>query len=773
MEKNAIVTRKQMDSIHTSGSGALFRLALLLGLSGLLLFALQPAHAGTLDGPLIRIVNYDRAAYAPGAEVSIFVTLQNNMGTTFAGRITLAMSSRGEQIGEVRSESVPSLEAGASTTLTFQVHPPAINYRGYLLSIRAFDLNQRLVDEAGGAIDVSSDWLKFPRYGYLTAFTAGTNALATIQALNTYHINGLQFYDVNYEHHRPYSPNPEWHNLSNTLISRKIVLDLIRFAHQYGMKAMDYNLWNGAYPDYLTDGSGVQLIWGQFPSLCAPHCTVGDQTGYFGFPSSWAARSLLEMNPGNPGWQNYLFNNPQGEVQLFEHLPYDGWHIDTLGDSAIEYDFNGKPFFLGDWLASFTNHAKMAIGNRPVLINNAGRWNAPSIASDANVDFLYTELWGDTPNYADLDAATREARTYSAKPIVFPAYMNTGYAQKHKDCKTCTFDEASVRLVDDAMLAVGGIHFEMGDGDKMLSYIYWPGPMLRMTASLEEADLDIADFAVAYENLLRYGTTDAPNTAVISGAPSTTNGSSGSVWILPRQKAGFQMLDLINLVANTSTAWRDDEATYKAPPEFHNLKVRFYYSGTIVPGTSRLMVASPDYDHGQSVPLPYRAGFDSAGQYVEFTLPRLFYWDLIYLETTGHSGPDYDVNPFAELKAVVYNNASMGGIGLLDSSDTDGGTILGNACCGRWVEYDKLDFGAGAATIVLRVATALGGGIELHLDSPSGPVIARASVPNTGGWQSWKTVTFPVAGARGTHDLYLLFPESAVNVNTVRFTKPN
>jgi hypothetical protein len=34
-------------------------------------------------------------------------------------------------------------------------------------------------------------------------------------------------------------------------------------------------------------------------------------------------------------------------------------------------------------------------------------------------------------------------------------------------------------------------------------------------------------------------------------------------------------------------------------------------------------------------------------------------------------------------------------------------------------------------------------------------------------------VTFPVAGARGTHDLYLLFPESAVNVNTVRFTKPN
>jgi dextranase len=773
MEEQLIVTCNRVNSMQISSYRYLFQLALLLCLFGSLLLAVRAAHAGTLNGPLIRVVNYDRAAYAPGTEVSVFVTLQNTTATAFTGSIDLAMSSRGQQIGSAQSESVTALEPGASATLTFRVRPPAINYRGYLLSIRAFDAQHKLMDEAGGAIDVSSDWLKFPRYGYVTTFTAGTNALALIQALNTYHINGLQFYDVNYEHHRPYSPNQSWPNLSNTVIDRQVVLDLIHSAHQYGMKAMDYNLWNGAYPDYLTDGSGAQLAWGQFASLCAPHCGVKDQTGYFGFPSSWAARSLLEMNPGNPGWQNYLFNNPQGEVQLFEHLPYDGWHIDTLGDSAIEYDFHGKPFWLGDSLASFVNHAKAAIGNRPVLINSVDRWNQPSVASHANVDFLYTELWGDTANYADLNAATRQARTYSAKPIVFPAYMNTVYAQKHKNCATCFFDEASVRLVDDAMLAAGGIHFEMGDMDKMLSYIYWPGPMLHMTPSLQEADLDIANFAVAYEDLLRYGVTDAPNTAVISGAPSSTNGSSGSVWILPKQKTGFQMMNLINLVGNTSTAWRDEDASYRTPPEFRKLKVRFYYAGTIVPGTSRLMMASPDYDHGQSVELPYEAGSDSAGQYVDFTLPRLFYWDLIYLETTGHSGPDYDVNPFAGLKAVVYNNASMGGVGVLDSSDSDGGEILGNACCGRWVEYDNLDFGGGAGTVALRSATALGGVIELRLDRPSGPVIARATIPDTGGWQSWKTLSFPLSGARGKHNLYLVFPGSAVNVNSLRFALAN
>ena len=42
-------------------------------------------------------------------------------------------------------------------------------------------------------------------------------------------------------------------------------------------------------------------------------------------------------------------------------------------------------------------------------------------------------------------------------------------------------------------------------------------------------------------------------------------------------------------------------------------------------------------------------------------------------------------------------------------------------------------------------------------DPVTGPVIATVQVPSTGGQYNWSTVTAPVAGARGIHDLYLDF----------------
>ena len=47
-----------------------------------------------------------------------------------------------------------------------------------------------------GALDVSSNWAKFPRYGYIANYDAETPAVEWIRELNRYHINGLLFYDV-------------------------------------------------------------------------------------------------------------------------------------------------------------------------------------------------------------------------------------------------------------------------------------------------------------------------------------------------------------------------------------------------------------------------------------------------------------------------------------------------------------------------------------------------------------------------------------------------
>ena len=62
------------------------------------------------------------------------------------------------------------------------------------------------------------------------------------------------------------------------------------------------------------------------------------------------------------------------------------------------------------------------------------------------------------------------------------------------------------------------------------------------------------------------------------------------------------------------------------------------------------------------------------------------------------------------------------------------------------------------------IVVALPLGVKVHspsalpTSSPSGPVIGTCTVPETGGWQKWTTVTCPLtSAASGVHNVYLMF----------------
>ncbi len=92
------------------------------------------------------------------------------------------------------------------------------------------------------------------------------------------------------------------------------------------------------------------------------------------------------------------------------------------------------------------------------------------------------------------------------------------------------------------------------------------------------------------------------------------------------------------------------------------------------------------------------------------------------------------------------------------TSDEDGGFNLGYASDGSWAKFSRIDFGAGVESVDVRVASAgAGGTARMRLDSLAGPIIAEVPLPVTGGWQTWRTVTAPVTGATGFHELYIQF----------------
>ncbi|MET7464035.1 glycoside hydrolase family 43 protein [Nonomuraea sp. NPDC005501] len=112
------------------------------------------------------------------------------------------------------------------------------------------------------------------------------------------------------------------------------------------------------------------------------------------------------------------------------------------------------------------------------------------------------------------------------------------------------------------------------------------------------------------------------------------------------------------------------------------------------------------------------------------------------------------LNPYVRQEAETIAWAS----GVETETSSEGGMNVGWIENGDYVKVKGVAFGAGARTFTARVAAASSGGrLELRLDGVDGAPAGTCTVPGTGGWQTWTTVSCSVTGATGTRDLYLKF----------------
>lgn len=96
--------------------------------------------------------------------------------------------------------------------------------------------------------------------------------------------------------------------------------------------------------------------------------------------------------------------------------------------------------------------------------------------------------------------------------------------------------------------------------------------------------------------------------------------------------------------------------------------------------------------------------------------------------------------------------------GVKNAPCSEGGECVGWIEPGDWIRYDGVDFGAGSDRIELRAASATTGGrVELRLDGPDGELIGTCLVPNTSGWQSWRSFAAPIRRVDGIRTLCLTF----------------
>jgi glucosylceramidase len=154
------------------------------------------------------------------------------------------------------------------------------------------------------------------------------------------------------------------------------------------------------------------------------------------------------------------------------------------------------------------------------------------------------------------------------------------------------------------------------------------------------------------------------------------------------------------------------------------------------------------------------------GRSFNYTLPALAGATFVWEQGRSSASP-YTVAAQQQIQASSYNN--MLGLETETCTDAGGGFDVGYASPGSWAAYSNVDFGAGVSTAAIRMASASGGGtVDLHLDSPTGPMIGATAIVNTGGWQTWTTVTTPLTGASGSHTLYVVY-QGTVNLNWFQF----
>jgi hypothetical protein len=124
-------------------------------------------------------------------------------------------------------------------------------------------------------------------------------------------------------------------------------------------------------------------------------------------------------------------------------------------------------------------------------------------------------------------------------------------------------------------------------------------------------------------------------------------------------------------------------------------------------------------------------------------------------------------------EGVSYHDTSAGNSGgAYRSNDvdiesaSDGGYDVGWTAAGEWLNYTVNVTNGGNYTAQLRVASARGGTLHIGFNGPSS-VWTSVNVPNTGGWQSWTTLSVPVSLGAGRQQMTVLWDNGGVNLSYV------
>lgn len=630
----------------------------------------------TYDGLKEQTFTTDKAVYNPGDTVKINLGLQNNQKFDQWGTYKVNVYNPLTNEKTVASGSWKTAKNGGTDNINVDWVTPKIDNQGYIINVQLYTSTGALLDEFDNAVDVDSDPYRHPRYGALTDFSGNDiqSELGSVDSFaKNYHLDMQMLYDCYF---RPQNPIPSnmssWTDWHNDNISKNAIQQIVNRIHQDGSKAWLYDMINaitGKPGDANADLNGI--------GATEQNGQVVTQTGLFYPKGSSQAGQQYHVtlgnnsdtdiqwynDPANPQWQNYFI--PKIKAALKE-IGFDGWQGDTNGQmigTTYQNRNTNKTINDADFYYYFVQAVEKAFGNQYGFglnaVNNVGQ---NSIATKSKPTIDYTELWPDSfPTYGDIANVIEKNWQNDGKPLVVPAYFMDQWRNNASsgkgDALPKTYNDNAVRQLIATIMANGGSPMVLSDGGYLLDDEYYPWPRLEKGKQIN-MDNNLGnpingymrhywDFDTGYENLLQNPALKSNNNyiqvwngnGVNQGQCINKNDAeSNTVYAFSKSNgSNLDTLNLVNLMGSTNK-WQvynnQDNNSHNIQPQ-KNLWIKYYPSEQNA-NIKHVYVSSPDpYYQGKRIELPFKEYTDPSGhKYVEFEVPSLNVWDLVYMTTT-------------------------------------------------------------------------------------------------------------------------------------------